>query len=526
MSKSPNTDDTNPANGSPLTPRQFEAIAPAQVPLTATLHKYGMADSQPNVWQQYRVLIIGLPIALALLLVVVFILPANISRPSVAPTANEAATTESNNTAAAQAPTESPWTDAQFAKERRETQDILAKLLDAQGKLEGIQVQTWGKESFAAAAAKAASADQLYRNQEFQQAKSLYTEALAQFKQLLDRSERVFSDSLAQGLSAIEAGDAPNALQQYQLAAAIHPESAQAQTGVQRAGVLDKVLDLIKQGDRHQRQNDLEAAKQSYTEARQLDSQSTIATEKLTAINRAILDRDYAKAMSMGFAALNSAQYDQAINAFKQALRLKPGAGDAQAALVQAQNQDTQAAIQQLLTAAIAAEQAEQWQTALDNYNQALELDSNLVQARVGKIQAETRADIDRRLEDVLAQPDRLTTANVFSEYQQLGREIRQMQDIGPHLQDQFKRLEQAMRRAITPITVQLQSDNLTHVTVYKVGELGMFVEHQITVKPGQYTAVGTRPGYRDVRQEFSVSVNTEVNEPVIVQCVEKIPNG
>lgn len=525
MSKSSNNQDRSPSAGSPIPPHQFEPIAPTQVPLTATLHKYGAGEVKPSPWQQYRVLIIGLPIALALLLVVVFILPANISPPHTEPAANANEANEVSN-APAHGPTESPWADAQFAKERRETQDILAKLLDAQSQLEGIQVQNWGKATFDQAAEQAAAADELYREQKFEQAKSLYTEALAQFKQLLEQSEQVFATSMEQGLAAVDSGNSADALQQYQLAAAIHPESADARTGVKRAQVLDQVLDLIKQGDRHQRQNELELAKQRYTDAQQLDRLSAIATEKLTAINRAILDRDYAKAMSVGFAALNGGQYSQAINAFQQALKLKPGAGDAQAALVQAQNQNTQAAIQQLLDDAVAAERAEQWQTALDNYNQALQLDNNLVPARVGKIQAQTRADIDRRLEDVLAQPDRLTTQSVFTEYQQLGREIRQIQDPGPRLQDQFKRLEQAMRRAITPIAVQLQSDNLTDVTVYKVGNIGKFVEHQITLKPGQYTAVGTREGYRDVRQEFTVSVKTEVNEPVVVQCVDKIPNG
>lgn len=52
---------------------------------------------------------------------------------------------------------------------------------------------------------------------------------------------------------------------------------------------------------------------------------------------------------------------------------------------------------------------------------------------------------------------------------------------------------------------VQLASDNLTDVQIYRVGRLGSFESRQIELLPGKYTAVGTRAGYRDVRREFTI---------------------
>ena len=65
----------------------------------------------------------------------------------------------------------------------------------------------------------------------------------------------------------------------------------------------------------------------------------------------------------------------------------------------------------------------------------------------------------------------------------------------------------------------------MTQITLYKISKLGHFVTKDIELKPGKYTALGTRDGYRDVRQEFTVTAGN--TKPIIViQCKEKIANG
>ena len=78
------------------------------------------------------------------------------------------------------------------------------------------------------------------------------------------------------------------------------------------------------------------------------------------------------------------------------------------------------------------------------------------------------------------------------------------------------------MKRAATPLTVSLVSDNVTDVSIYKVGKLGSFETRQLDLRPGTYVAVGSRPGYRDVRLEFRVAPEIEP-QPVVVRCEEAI---
>ena len=76
----------------------------------------------------------------------------------------------------------------------------------------------------------------------------------------------------------------------------------------------------------------------------------------------------------------------------------------------------------------------------------------------------------------------------------------------GPVLQKQLTTLKDWVARADVPVPIALQSDNVTQVTIYRVGPLGTFAERSLELVPGSYTVVGTRPGYRDVRREINVT--------------------
>jgi hypothetical protein len=72
------------------------------------------------------------------------------------------------------------------------------------------------------------------------------------------------------------------------------------------------------------------------------------------------------------------------------------------------------------------------------------------------------------------------------------------------------------------PVNVIIESDNLTQVAVYKVGKLGRFSQHELMLRPGTYTVVGARDGYKDVRQEIVVKPG-QPSVRVAVKCRDKI---
>ncbi|NIB39827.1 tetratricopeptide repeat protein [Pseudomaricurvus alkylphenolicus] len=462
------------------------------------------------------------------LLAVVFWLPDVIEpRQLESQPSQETVSTPGEAAPSPQAPqlTESPWQDAQLAKARRQAQEILAKLLDKQNTLEGMQVQLWGDDEFNAAMSAAAEGDQAYQKREFDQAQTLYGRALDQFEALVDASKQHFEDAMAAGSEAIDNQKVTAALEAYTLATAIRPNNDKAIEGMERAQVLGQVVTALEAAENHLLQQQLQDAKTQTQAALKLDPLSQPAKQMLARIRKAITEQNYAAAMGQGYSALNNGQFDKAISQFEKAARLKPGSQATKDALIQADNRKTRTHIDREMAEASDHEGQEQWTQAVEVYQKLQELDSSLVEARIGLLRSQARASLDENLQKLLDDPLRLADPVVLKRAGQMLQDARSVQPRGPRISEQTEQLAKILRSAQDPIAVLLRSNNLTQVTVYKVGTLGNFTEHALQLKPGRYTAVGSRSGYRDVREEFTVQPGGD-SLTIVIQCEEKIALG
>ena len=163
----------------------------------------------------------------------------------------------------------------------------------------------------------------------------------------------------------------------------------------------------------------------------------------------------------------------------------------------------------------------EDWEGAISAFEEALAIDGSLRFAREGLALARPRAVLDKELKAILEKPERLVDDAILREAEGTLRRARQASPAGETLRTQIDEVAATLEIARTPRTVRLRSDGLTEVTVYKVARLGLFEAQELTLRPGQYTAVGSRRGFRDVRVVFSVSPDS--NEPVFIACSEPI---
>jgi hypothetical protein len=67
-----------------------------------------------------------------------------------------------------------------------------------------------------------------------------------------------------------------------------------------------------------------------------------------------------------------------------------------------------------------------------------------------------------------------------------------------------------------------IESDNYTEVAVYKVGKFGRFTVHELFLRPGTYTVVGSRKGYQDVRKTLRVE-SGQKPQRISVICKVKV---
>jgi tetratricopeptide (TPR) repeat protein len=458
---------------------------------------------------------------------VIFILP-DMARPPepVSTTATGPSTNQKQaaalSTVKSSRPEASPWSEAQLAKLRKDTQDILAELLQQQEALEAINVDQWAEQEYAMALEAAVEGDATYRQRLFEESQDHYQRALDIFNDLQEKSEIHFSENMAQGMESLTNGNSELARSAFQAALLIKPGNDDASKGLLRSMTLDDVFDLIDIADEQAESNNLDDAKQSLQSALELDPDTELALEKLKDVNKKITDRAFNNAMTRGFAALNNSNYESARNEFNKANKIKPNSAEVMSALAQANNNLTSVKISSLLDSAKEHEAQEDWLSAIHAYDQALALDNSLGIAQEGKQHVQWRNNLDKRLAMAIAKPERLSNQAVNREATGLLSEARSITSPGNKLKQQITVLSVMLEESMTPTLVILRSNNNTDVTIYRVGELGLFDRKEIELRPGSYVAVGKREGYRDVRIEFTIIAN-KTPPPITVQCEERI---
>ena len=73
-----------------------------------------------------------------------------------------------------------------------------------------------------------------------------------------------------------------------------------------------------------------------------------------------------------------------------------------------------------------------------------------------------------------------------------------------------------------TLIDITIRSDNETQIMIYQVAKFGQFNEKKIQLRPGRYTIVGSKEGYRDFRNTINITTN-DSKRFINVICKEKI---
>jgi len=420
---------------------------------------------------------------------------------------------------------ESPWRESQLAKHRRDAQEILSLVLEKQKKLEDKRVTFWAGDTFEAALKTAELGDYSYRSQEFSNAMASYQDTL---KQLIDIEQSIpkqFGVFLEKGKIALTENNAKLAKEKLQIAMYMQPNDSRASAVLDRALVLDQVLLLVKTGTEFVENRQYEAAKSSFEQAYQLDNQSALVNEQLQQVKQLIVDRDYSFAMSSGYKELQQNKYDQALVFFNQAKEIKPTSAAVVQAIKQSTNERMQAKISIKLEQAQKHIKQENWSKALNKYNEILLLDKSLLQAQVGVLKSTARLTLSDQLNNFIDNPERLSNKNVYQQAQFAKQDAMKIEYPGEKLLQQITSINQLMIQAKIPLLVTIKSDNQTMVTLHRNGKLGRFLAKELSLTPGEYTLVGSRDGFRDVRQAFVLHAD-ESHPTIVIQCSERVTRG
>jgi tetratricopeptide (TPR) repeat protein len=436
--------------------------------------------------------------------------------PSV-PTASAGQSSPSDGKAAvASTATDDHQTDEQRLQTLRQNFDSRLAALESRG------AGVWGGHDFSMAKTRAAESVGARDAGNLRMAQERLAAAMKLLDNVENRAPQALSEQVAAGEKALGSGQQEVAGQAFELARRIDPSDRRATDGQRRAQSLNGVLPLLADGKNAEAAHNYARAAQDYSQALSLDPANATAKAGQERANAAFGDDNYAKAVGAGFAALGAGRLDEARSSFVKARALKPNGAEAADGLKRVQAANSARNFASLRQRAENFEAQERWDDAQQAYEAVLASDPSLAFAQEGRARSASRADLGIRLQQLIDRPDRLSAPGVRDDARALLETAQAQSPSGPVLAAQIARLQELLPGYDKPVHLSLLSDNSTQVAIRSVGSFGSFSRRDIELRPGKYTVVGTRDGFRDVRREITVAPGQDT-QIVKVTCSDPI---
>jgi hypothetical protein len=380
----------------------------------------------------------------------------------------------------------------------------------------------WATSPFAETRDVGAEAAQRYAVGDYAGATDHWNAASAKLAELEKAVPEALAAAMKRGQDALAAAGTDAAREAFALALAIQPNHPPATAGVARAGRLDEALALVDAAGRDEQAGRTAAAESGYRKALAIDAAVPGAAAGLERLAARRSADAFSVAMSRGLADAAAGRNDSARAAFEQALAVRPGSREAKDAIAALEQGQKASALSLLEARARAAESEERWDEALAAWREAAGLEPTLEAAREGIARAAPRAELQRRIDALIARPERLWDPEGRAEARGLLAGAAGAGNPRERLAASARELERLAKAAESPVRLRLESDGQTQVVIYRVGQYGAFSTRDVELLPGRYTVVGTRAGYRDVRREVVLPPGAGP-AAVVVRCEEPI---
>jgi len=424
------------------------------------------------------------------------------------------------------APSPAPFADAASQAAREAAQGTLRRLLARRTELEDHGAPLWAKDELAALTQQAETGDAAFLAGELEAALGAYEAALQGAEALWATLPARQAAQATEAATRLEANEFAAAEAAYALLRAMAGDNTalreDAERGLRRAELRPAVLAALARAEIALTNEDWSEADSYLEQARSLDGDAPGVATLSQTLSRERRRQALEAALGEGYDALRRQDYAGAESAFKNALTLDGGAAAAEEGLALVATQRLEARLAALRDQAEAARRAGAFSDALAHYEEALALDGTLAFAQAGRQAMTDRLALAGALEEAERTLGKDPSDAVLRHARETLALARPFLTAEPRLAQQVEALRTRLASAERPRTVRLESDGKTTVQVLKVRHLGALTEQALTLRPGNYVALGSRDGYRDVRVTFTVPL--EATPPAIaVVCRDRI---
>jgi serine/threonine protein kinase len=419
-------------------------------------------------------------------------------------------------------PSSKPSEGYQAAADIEAAEKNLAQWMLVREKLETANAAEWAPEKVEAIETAAQQADAAMTAQAYDDAAGYYAAATVDGEALLASRDAVFTATMQQGRDSLQADLPAEARAHFGQALKIKPDDTAARQGMAAADQRAKVMDLMATGQSHEREERYDLALADYEAATRMDSAYAPARQAVERLKDQVAEAHYNHLVSEGLNAFYQNRFNEARRHIQAALEYRPGGHEAREALRQIETAARERQIARLRQQGRTAEDGEHWDRALKLYEDALAIDPALQFAAAGTARCRERIRINKRLRYYLDHPENLSSERYLQEARDLLFVAEGLAPRGPQLADQIQALDARIQAAQTRIPLTVLSDGETEVAVLRVARLGRILNQTLELRPGIYTIVGARDGYKDVRQTIRLNADQQALQ-VTIACKEKI---
>jgi len=399
---------------------------------------------------------------------------------------------------------------------------LLSEMLSKMDDLKSSGVQLWAQDQWTKIKDLQSQGDDAYLNRAYDIAAKSYREAMQLLTDLEISIPETLERSLILGQESILQGDKNLAIANFETALAIDGGNELARRGLDRALKLDKVTEYTQLGVSLSEQRQWSESIGAFEKALVIDPDWTQAQQGLS---KAIIENDkeqFQASLSKGYALMKEEEFDEAEAAFQKSLEIDPQSKAGQQAIEELEIQRRISLTKSLKYKGLIAEVNEEWGDAKSYYETILNFDPNISEVKDSLLRVNNRIRLINQMISFIAQTDNLNDERLFNQAQQALIQAQSIMNKGPKMTQQISELEQTLKIASKPVEVTLISDLKTDVVLYKTGQFGLFEQKTILLKPGVYTAKGTRIGYRDTTLRFKVSPEN-LDQRFIIICKDRI---
>ncbi len=379
------------------------------------------------------------------------------------------------------------------------------------------------EESFEASFGLASEGKKFLDSGSFTLALQRMEEASASLNAVQKSMQDYIKGNAIQGNRFIAQGKSEEAIEAFTKVLELDPTNEEALKQLERSRVADKVFAALQAAKTSEDAEQFESALSYFQQAASIDSGSAKAQSGVARVKRKISERDFAAAYSAAQAAISESRFQDAIVNYQAALEIFPDRTDIETAIERAAAEKHQNDIVTRITQAYEYERVFEWERARDLYQELVQMEPDLKEAKDGLLRT------GRMIRSILRYETLIEVAKSeaqSTEFQLAIRTFDEAMRSKPEylpLTEEGERLRKFLQLQSQPVTVTLISDGSTWVSVQgpSMRKPEKFDSTTVDLLPGKYFIIGRKKGYQDVR--FGIQIRGGMSQdPITVAAKVK----